>query len=146
MRVKSSRELQLSRVVRETYSGFPAASSETIPWLSLTFLCSFSLTLWYIFDFKCRVQLGEKILENIWFEEKVHLNHSWNLVHLSQTKIPWLSPTLNKFPWLSRRNFFPWFSLIFPDVGNAAYCHVPGRWGLQQKTPWQTHEQRWPLL
>ncbi len=36
-------------------------------------------------------------------------------LHLSQSKISWLSLTLNKIPWLSRRKDF---SLIFPAAGN----------------------------
>ncbi len=96
-------------------SGFPAASSEKNPWLSDFYMQLFPDYLWLqgtYFTLKCWAQRGSKILENIWFAEKVHLNHGWNLVHSSQSKIPWLSLTLNKIPWLSRRKFFPWFSLM----------------------------------
>ena len=27
------------------------------------------------------------------------------------------------------------------DDNHDNYCHVPGKWGLQQKAPGQTHEQ-----
>ena len=57
----------------------------------------------------------EKILAMIWFQEKMHWIQGWNLVHLSQSKIPWLSLTLNQIPWLSRTKFF---SLTFPDAVN----------------------------
>ncbi len=43
-------------------------------------------------------------------------NQGWNLVHLTQSDIPWLSLTLNEIPWLSRKQHF---SLIFPDAWNS---------------------------
>ena len=58
-------------------------------------------------------------LWNTWFEEKVHLNQDWNLVHLSQSEIPRLSLTLNKIPRLSltfQKN------KIFPDF---PWCWEP---------------------
>ena len=39
---------------------------------------------------------------------------------LSQSKIPWLSLTLHKIPWRSRRNFF---SLTFPEAWNPDTKH-----------------------
>ncbi len=75
------------------------------PWLRGTY-----------FTLKCRVQRGEKILANIWFEEKVHLNQGWNLVRLSHSKIPQFSLTLNKIPQdFPEGNFFP----------NSLWCWEP---------------------
>ncbi len=56
---------------------------------------------------------------------KSDLNLGWNLVHFSQSKIPWLSLTLNKIPWLSRRIFFPdspWFSLMLGTLLHVVCC------------------------
>ncbi len=65
--------------------------------LSLTCLHSFSLTLRYMFYFKMPSTARQKNLGKRWFEEKVHFNQGWNLVHLSQTKIPWLWTTFPDF-------------------------------------------------
>ena len=89
--------------------------SLTFPGFSMRLFPDFSWVRGTYFTLKCRGQWGDKILANIWFAEKVHLNHGWNLVYFSQRKIPWLSLTLNKIPWLARRNFppdSPWFSLM----------------------------------
>ncbi len=112
----------------DRYSGFPAASSETIPWL---FYVAFPW-LWgsYLIS-KCQAQGGEKILAKIWFEEKMHLKHNWNLVHLNQSKIPWLSLTLNKIPWLPRKKFL---SLILPDAGNPGYWLLVFNWILNTQS------------
>ncbi len=94
------------------------------PWLQGTY-----------FTLKCRAQPGNKIQAHIWFAEKVHLNHGWNLVHFSQSKIPWLSLTLNKIPWLSRRNFFPWFSLMLRTLSKSHSLEMTSRKGLVLLTP-----------
>ncbi len=57
---------------------------------------------------------------NIEFYTNMSRNVWQNLVHLSQFKIPWLSTKKIEIPWLCRRKYFPWLSLIAPDAGNPA--------------------------
>ena len=97
-------------VMYKCTTGFPVASSEKSPWL---FHAAFPWLRDTYFTLKCWAQRGEKILA-----EKVHWNQVWNLVHFSQSKIPWLSLTLNKIPWLSLTFQKNIFSLILPDAGN----------------------------
>ncbi len=68
---------------------------------------------------KCRAQRCEKNPGKHLVWGKVHWNQGWNLVNLSQIKIPWLSLTLKKFPDFPEENFFP---VIFPDF---PWCWKP---------------------
>ena len=91
-----------------------------IPWLSQTFLCGFSLTSQDMFYPKnAKHSEAKNILANIWFERKVHLNQGWNLVHLSQSKILWLSRIPNKIPWLTRKK------ILFPRFSDFPWCWEP---------------------
>ena len=81
------------------------------------------------FYLKCRVQQGKKNLGNIWFEQKVPLNQGWNLVHLSQNKIPWLSLTLDKkkyfIPQLKKKKNSLMLGTLSTGVGTiSSFCQL----------------------
>ena len=88
--------------------------SLTFPDCSMRLFSDFPLTSRYLFYFKMPNASRHKNPGKHLICGKMNLNQSWNLVHFSQSKIPWLSLTVNKIPWLSRRIFslilpvFPW--------------------------------------
>ena len=97
----------------------PSSQLRKNPWLSLIFPWRFSLTLRCLFYFKMLSAARRKNAGKHLICRKSYLDQGWNLVHFSQSKIPWLSLTLNKIPWLSltfqKKIVFPdspWISLM----------------------------------
>ncbi len=100
-----------SCVTLEQVLGFPAASSETNPWLSLTCPCGLSLILRHIFDLKMASAARQKNPGKDLNWEKCAFKTGLKLGSPQSEQNSLIFPD---FP----EEIFPSFSLIFPDAGD----------------------------